>query len=188
MLHTHTWPAFLWLFLYSSIQPWKDFSVKSFYFFFPPPYVENFLMSFQFVSLVFNCMSKRCVCPQLLFLCFYFLHVREDIVALPQSNAIWQWSLFLFYWNFSRVNFRVKPSDCRPQRDFSLFLFQSTLVHHTMSTSTVLIKYSCTCNWNKTSVKFPFFFFFLGHLVLSICKLNCGLTFSMLLTFFWCFS
>lgn len=79
----------------------KGFSVKSFLFSFFSPHVEKFLMSFQFVSLVFNCMSKGVCIYGSFFLFFLFLFFppscKQDIFALPQSNAIWQWCLFFYF-------------------------------------------------------------------------------------------
>lgn len=124
MLHTF---SFFCDFLYSSIQPFlkKDWVWKV---------LENFLMSFQFVPVFFKCMSNGVFISSSFFL-FSLLTLKKDIVALPQSKAIWQW--FFFSWNFSRAKifwsrFSLKKwvnrSDCRPEPDFSLFLFHSITV------------------------------------------------------------
>lgn len=96
MFHTHTHTRdLLSLTVFIFVHPAVKVSVWKVWVFFFPFYVENFLMSFQFVSLVFNCMSKRCVYLWLLFSFFLLI-----LFFAQYDNDVF---LKLIFWNFSRA-------------------------------------------------------------------------------------
>lgn len=90
------------LFLYLSIQPWIFQCVLL------------FSWSFQLVSLVFDCMSRRCVCCCGSFFSFFLLSsCQKRHSCTPQRNAIWQWvdpfffflnRVFNFSWTWVELN------------------------------------------------------------------------------------
>lgn len=86
--------------LYSSIQPSRlqcELSLFS-------AVWKRKVMSFQFVSLVLNCMSKGVH----LWLLLRFPLCEEEVLTLPQSTAIWQWCLFFFRGNSLQLNHILK--------------------------------------------------------------------------------
>lgn len=167
----YMWPArlqlwfffFFLLFLYLSIQPWsfrRDFYVKPFFFW---PRVKLWChSSLHFCFL--NCMSKG-VPPAPRSVSSPHVNKRKGVIALLQSNAIWQWFISPLSMLFSAW-IRVNRSNCPIIFAFSLFLFRDILVH-TVYYMDPLCTLS-TFSRNKISVKVSLFSL---PVVLSICKL-----------------
>lgn len=157
---------FFFLIVFIFVHPAMKLSTWFFYvkpFFFWPRVKLWCHSSLHFCFL--NCMSKG-VPPAPRSVSSPHVNKRKGVIALLQSNAIWQWfispplSMLFSAW------IRVNRSNCPIIFAFSLFLFRDILVH-TVYYMDPLCTLS-TFSRNKISVKVSLFSL---PVVLSICKL-----------------